>query len=55
MVGCHPHHGQAKGLMKKLEEYLLLLLLQADPMSLLGEQDGLLMLALLEGELKRPV
>ena len=37
----------------KLEEYLLLLLLQAGPMRLLGEQDGWVLLALLEDELKR--
>ena len=38
----------------KLEEYLLLLLLQAGPMRLLGEQDGWLLLTLQEDELKRP-
>ena len=56
LVGCHPHPGQAKGLLKKLKEYLLLLLLllQAGLMRLLREQDGWLLLALLEDELKRP-
>ena len=38
----------------KLEEYLLLLLLQAGPMRLLGEQDGWLLLTLQKDELKRP-
>ena len=38
----------------KLEEYLLLLLLQAGPMRLQGEQDGWLLLTLQEDELKRP-
>ena len=52
LVGCHPHPGQAEGLLMKLEEYLLLLLLQVGPMRLLGEQDGWVLLALLEDELK---
>ena len=38
----------------KPEEYLLLLLMQAGPMRLLGEQDGWVLLALLEDELKMP-
>ena len=54
LVGCHPHLGKAEGLLKKLEEYLLLLLLLVGPMRLLGEQDRWLLLALLEDELKRP-
>ena len=37
----------------KLEEYLLLLLLQAGPIRLLGEQDRWVLLALLEDERKR--
>ena len=53
LVGCYPHPGQAEGLLMKLVEYLLLLLLQARPMMLLGEQDGWVLLALLEDELKR--
>ena len=53
LVGCHPHPGQAEGLLMKLKEYLLLLLLQVVPMRLLGEQDGWVLLALLEDELKR--
>ena len=54
LVGCHPHPGQGEGLLMKPEEYLLLLLLQAGPMRLLGEQDGWVLLALLEDELKSP-
>ena len=38
----------------KLEDYLLLLLLQVGPMRLLGEQDGWLLLTLQKDELKRP-
>ena len=52
LVGCHPHPGQAEGLLMKPEEYLLLLL-QAGLMRLLWEQDGWVLLALLEDELKR--
>ena len=50
-MGCHPHPGQAEGLLMKLEEYLLL---QTGPMRLLGEQDGWFLLTLQEDELKRP-
>ena len=53
LVGCHPHPRQPEGLLMKPEEYMLLLLLQACPMKLLGEQDGWVLLALLEDELKR--
>ena len=54
-VGCHPHPRQAKGLLMKQKEYLLLLLLllQAGPIRLLGERDGWVLLALLVDELKR--
>ena len=54
LVECHLHPRQAEGLLKKLEEYLLLLLLQAGLIRLLGEQDGWVLLAMLEDELKRP-
>ena len=53
LVEFHPHPGQAEGMLMKPKEYLLLLLLQADPMRLLGEQDGWVLVALLEDELKR--